>query len=646
MCGIVGEVRGPRAAPRDTAKGSRALALLAPRGPDAQGEWNGPGVWLGHRRLAVLDLSPTGAQPMVSTDGRYVLCYNGEIYNHRALREDLLAAGVALRGHCDTEVLLALLARDGLDATLPRLNGMFAFALWDAAARVLHLARDRFGEKPLYYGVLEGTLRFASQPAALLALGEARPSLDRAALADYSVRGYVPDRRCIFEGVRKLAPGGCVSIAQDALPALPAPRSWWSVEQAAGAALAAPLAVDDREAVNLVEEALARAVACRLEADVPLGALLSGGIDSSLVVALMQRAAGRPVRTFSIGFDTADHDEAAHARAVAEHLGTVHTEQRVSAHEALAVIPRLPAIYDEPFADSSQVPSVLVAALARQHVTTALTGDGGDELFAGYLRYGPALGAWRRLRAWPAPLRAALVAGVEALPAARWNALGAALAPALPARLRYAAVGDKLHKLARLARAPDLATLHAATAALAGEARLVRDAVASPPAMLPRLVGLDAPGAMMLADARDYLPGDILAKVDRAAMTASLETRVPFLDAELFTLAWRLPARMKLRDGRTKWVLREVLARHVPPALTERAKAGFAVPLDAWLRGPLRAWADGLLDATRLSRTGLWETATIQRLWREHATGAANHHHALWAVLMFEAWREHWGYAA
>ena len=626
----------------DALLANRAVDVLTHRGPDGRGDWHDrhAGLWLGHRRLAVLDLSPSGAQPMHSSDGRYVLSYNGEIYNFAALRAALHDAGVVLRGHSDTEVLLESIARDGLLATLPRLNGMFALALWDRANATLYLARDRLGEKPLYYGVLDGDLVFGSELKAVLALRGRTPALDRAVLADYFRRNYVPEPACIFSGLAKLPGGHVLTLRRADFGALPATQAYWSLRDELGHGLAV---MTDGEAIEAVHDTLARAVALRMVADVPLGALLSGGIDSSLLVALMQRVSSQPVRTFSIGFAEQGYDEAPHARAVAAHLGTAHTEQRIGASEAMALIPRLAEIYDEPFADSSQIPSVLVAALARTSVTTALTGDAGDEMFGGYLRYGAALDVWRRLRALPAPIRALLSKTITAVAPAHWDSLVYAITPLLPARLRYGAPGDRLYKLARIAAAGDVTAMYNAAAELGHGGALVLGVTSGAPVSpIHQRAGLDDASAMMMADALTYLPGDILTKVDRAAMAVSLETRVPFLDNEVVALAWSLPLRMKLRGGVSKWVLREVLARYVPAALTARAKAGFAVPIDRWLRGPLRQWAGDLLSEQRLRSAAILDPQVVARLWQEHQSQRRNHQHVLWAILMFEAWRERW----
>ena len=642
MCGIVGMLVGTAGRGVDAVLATRAVDTLRHRGPDGRGEWHDrqAGVWLGHRRLAVIDLSPGGAQPMHSRDGRYVLSYNGEIYNFAQLRASLHDAGVVLRGQSDTEVLLESIARDGLAATLPRLNGMFALALWDRASATLSLARDRFGEKPLYYGVLDGDLVFGSELKALLALRGRTPSVDRTVLADYFRRNYVPEPRCIFSGLAKLPAGHVVTLGRADLATMPTSQAYWSLSSELGHGLAV---MSDAEAVRAVHECLARAVELRMVADVPLGALLSGGIDSSLLVALMQRVSPTPVRTFSIGFAEQGYDESPHARAVAAHLGTLHTEQQLGAAETLGVIPRLAEIYDEPFADSSQIPSVLVAILARTRVTTAITGDAGDEMFGGYLRYGRALDLWRRVRALPAPVRSLMIKTIVSIAPTHWDSLFYRLAPIMPARLRYGAPGDRLYKLARIAAARDVAAMHNAVTELGhGDGLVLGVCASTAPSLFAAPRDLDDASAMMMADTLAYLPGDILTKVDRAAMAASLETRVPFLDNDVVALAWRLPPHMKLRDGISKWVLRAVLARYVPPLLTERAKAGFAVPMDSWLRGALRNWAGDMLSEQRLRRAGILDHALVARLWREHQSQRRNHQHVLWAVLMFEAWRDRW----
>lgn len=641
MCGILGALLAPARPDPARIDLDAGLAALVHRGPDAGGTWQDPvaGVLLGHRRLAVVGLGSAGAQPMCSASGRYVLSYNGEIYNFRELAARLRARGVALRGDSDTEVLLETLALDGLDDTLAAADGMFALALWDRATATLTLARDRFGEKPLYHGVVAGDFVFASELKGILAATRRVPALDRDALASFLALGYVPEGQCIYHGLTKLPPGGAMTVSAAALPATPAARRWFDFAALQAAARGAPLAADPVAATDAVEDALGRAVAARMVADVPLGALLSGGIDSSLVVALMQRHSATPVRTFTIGFDVPGYDEAAHARAVARHLGTAHEEARVDAATALAVVPQLAAMYDEPFADSSQVPSLLVARLARRHVTTVLSGDGGDETFAGYLRYALVAGPWARLRALPAPLRAAFCGVLAAVPAARWDWLWAVLGPLLPRSLSLATPGARLHKLARVGGAADAAELYRRLVTVWDERALV--AGARPPAVPVLAADTDPVAAMMATDTTGYLPGDILVKLDRAAMAASLETRVPFLAPEVVALAWRLPAGFRLHAGTTKWILRQVLARHLPAALFERPKAGFAVPLDAWLRGPLADWASDLLSGSVAG--GFVAPAPITRLWREHRAATHNHGHALWNVLMFESWRRHWG---
>lgn len=639
MCGIVG-VFGGRLPSRAASR--RALHRLEHRGPDGEGEWQDASVplWFGHRRLAVLDLSSQGAQPMHSQCGRYVLCFNGEIYNHHALVADLVGRGVALRGHSDTEALLETIAARGLEHTLAASEGMFAFALWDRVRQELSLARDRLGEKPLYYACRGGSLVFASQLSALRAVTSDNGELDSAALGWYFQRGYVPEDACIMRGVRKLRAAEVLSVSQPQLDAPPSPRAYFALDELVRRARAQPFAGDDASAIAHTEELLSRAVLARSVADVPLGALLSGGIDSSLLVALLQRALARPLRTFSVGFELAAYDESSYAREVALHLGCEHTELRVSVAQAREVIPRLPAIYDEPFADSSQIPGILIAAEARRHVTVAISGDGGDEVFAGYLRYGSAQCAWRRLRRLPSALRQLLVRGIQHVPPAWWDA--ALSARWLPSRWRLPSAGERVHKLARVAAAQDLRALHRAVALLGTDIPLVRRQ-ANPTWPTPAIGDIDDASAwMMLVDSLDYLPGDILTKIDRASMAASLELRAPFLDSALIAFAWSLPMHFKQRDGENKWILRRVLDRHLPPALSARPKAGFAVPLAQWLRGPLREWAGDYLAPDRMRREGLLEIEAVTRLWRDFLAGREQRAHAVWAILMFETWYERW----
>jgi len=655
MCGLTGFWQPDGLAAQEAVALARRMAdTLIHRGPDDAAVWAdaAAGIALAHRRLAILDLSPAGHQPMVSACGRYVVAFNGEIYNHLELRSELEkvgaggTAGFAWRGHSDTETLLAAIETWGLLSTLEKSVGMFALALWDRQTHTLTLARDRLGEKPLYYGWQGGAFLFGSELKALRAHPAFAGEIDRDALALYMRHNAVPAPHSIYRDIRKLPPGTTLTLDVTAQRqrAWPAPLAYWSARRAAQAGLADAFAGSEVEAVNVLEQHLKRAVAGQMLADVPLGAFLSGGIDSSLVVALMQAQSSRPVKTFTIGFHEADYNEAAHAAAVARHLGTEHTELYVTPQQALDVIPRLPTLYDEPFADSSQIPTFLVAQLARQHVTVALSGDGGDELFGGYNRYFWARQLWRRIDGMPRLARALAARGLRALPPAWWNRLFALAGPLVPGRLRYANPGDKLHKLAGLlaAERPEAIYRHLVSH-WDDPASMVIGATEPPTAVTDPAAWLDCADfeqRMMLLDAMTYLPDDILVKVDRAAMGVSLETRVPLLDHRVFEFAWRLPLSMKIRDGQGKWPLRQVLYRHVPKTLIERPKMGFGVPLDSWLRGPLRAWGEALLDDSRLKQEGYFDPAPIRRKWAEHLSGRRNWQYHLWDVLMFQAWLE------
>jgi asparagine synthase (glutamine-hydrolysing) len=644
MCGLTGFLElSPSMRPDEQSAVCRRMAdTLLHRGPDDAGVWvdSAAGIALGHRRLSVVDLSPLGHQPMVSESGRYVVAYNGEIYNFEELRAEL--TGHRFRGRSDTEVALAAVEQWGVPRALERLNGMFAIALWDTHERALWLARDRFGEKPLYYGMVGRTLVFGSELKALRAFPGFAPEIDRGAVAAYMRYAYVPTPGTIFSGVRKLPAATWLRIASRADVDV-APTSYFSLEDVARENTHARFRGTDEEAVTELDALLRRTVKQRMLADVPLGAFLSGGIDSSVVVAMMQAAGGARARTFTIGFHEPAFDEAESARAVASHLGTDHTELYVTASEAQAVIPDLPRLYDEPFADSSQIPTFLVSRMARRHVTVALSGDGGDELFGGYNRYTWADTIWRRIARVPPGARSLLARAIRHVRPSTVDALAAILDPHLPARLRLRMAGDKLQKLAAVlpaASADDLfvgltSTWDPATVVPAPEPRrrLVQDRT-------PRLD--DFAERMMCADALGYLPDDILVKVDRAAMAVSLETRVPFLDPEVASFAWSLPKTMRIRDGKGKWILREVLARYVPRTLFERPKMGFGVPIDSWLRGPLRDWAETLLSATRLRDGGYLIAEPIRDKWAEHLSGRRNWQHQMWSVLMFQAWRESW----
>jgi asparagine synthase (glutamine-hydrolysing) len=646
MCGLTGFWHA-EAGRDDLSRVATAMATrIAHRGPDDHGVWvdEAAGIALAHRRLSIVDLSAAGHQPMLSASGRYVLAYNGEVYNHLDLRRELHAAGTAppWRGHSDTETLLACVEAWGVEVTLKRSVGMFAFALWDRQARTLVLARDRAGEKPLYYGWQGDVLLFGSELKALRAHPAFNAAVDRGALALLLRHNYIPAPYSIHQGIAKLPPGTWLTLREGERDA--APRAYWSLAEVAERGMADPFAGSDAEAVDELARLMGKAVAGQQVADVPLGALLSGGIDSSLVTALMQAQGSRPVRTFTIGFDEKAYDEAVHARTLAAHLGTEHTELRLSASDALGLIPQLPSMYDEPFADSSQLPTHLVMKLARQHVTVALSGDAGDEFFGGYNRYFLGPRAWRRIGWMPAPLRHAVGAALTALPAHTLNALAGPFAR----RLGVAQPGDKAHKLGRrLAKVGDMDDLFVSLVKEWPDADGMVVDGHIPPNLLDNRSAwptLEDPVARMMAlDGLTYLPDDILAKVDRASMAVSLETRAPFLDLDVMEFAWRLPMHMKLRDGKGKWILRQLLDRHVPRALIDRPKMGFGIPLDQWLRGPLREWAGGLLAEDRLRREGYLRPEAITRTWQAHQRGEGSFGYRLWSVLMFQAWLEEQG---
>ena len=642
MCGIVG-ILARRLPSRQVLE--RACHALRHRGPDDSGLWMDAeaGVALGHRRLAIIDVSPAGAQPMSSATGRWVIALNGEIYNHVNLRKELetTGKGQAWRGHSDTETLLACIEAWGVEATLQASVGMFAFAAWDRQARRLILARDRFGEKPLYYGLGGGALLFASELKALRVFPEFSGEIDREALALYMYYNAVPGSRCIYAGFAKLKPGSWIELGLDVPESgsLPQARVYWSAFDRVKAGLDSPLSFSsDEDAADRLEAVLRESIAGQMIADVPLGALLSGGIDSSTIVALMQSQASKPIRTFSIGFHDEAYNEAHYAKAVAAHLGTEHTELYVTPADALAVIPRLPAIYDEPFADSSQIPTYLVSALTRQHVTVALSGDGGDEVFGGYNRYFLATSLWRRTRRLPVGARRFFASRINAVSPGNWDRLFSTLNPILPKRFRLSLAGDKLHKGAAVLGAPTGESLYRQ---LNSHWQFDEVVVGIDGDLSRGTMGLDLPDLteqMMALDAVSYLPDDILVKVDRAAMAVSLETRVPFLDHRVFEFAWRLPRNLKIRGGQGKWILRQVLDRYVPRSLIERPKMGFGVPIYDWLRGPLKGWAEDLLDESLLRAQGYFRPAPIRKKWNEHLSGQRNWQYHLWDVLMFQAW--------
>lgn len=623
---------------------------IAHRGPDDAGTWVEPsvGLALGFRRLAIIDLSEHGHQPMRSATGRYTMVFNGEVYNFGALRSLLEGDGARFRGHSDTEVMLAAFERWGVRDALPRFAGMFAFAVWDAEERCLHLARDRFGEKPLFVYAEPGYVAFGSELKALVA----GPSFDRAidldALTAYLRYLYVPAPRTIYLRATKLRPGHLLTL-RDPGAALPASTPYWSVLDVARAAAAMPFPGDDGEAIAEGERLIGDAAATRMVADVPLGAFLSGGIDSSTVVALMQERSSRPVRTFSVGFDEADYDESGPAAAVAAHLGTDHSSVRLTGEDALRIVPGLTEWFDEPHADPSQLPTYLICREARRSVTVAISGDGGDELFGGYNRYLHGEGALQRAAKLGVAGRQLIAAGIDGLAPASWDRLAGVLTPMIGAAGRYRSPGDKLHKMRDLMRQPTAATQYRAlvSAGFQDPERLVRGARHDVGSGIPSAFALDATlgvmERMMLADQLEYLPDDLLAKVDRVSMAVSLEIRVPLLDHTVAEFAWRLPRRFKVRGTETKWLLRQLLYARVPKALVDRGKMGFSVPIDRWLRGPLRGWAEELLAPESLHKVEVLDVAAVRQVWQGFLRGDGRvSAMGVWALVNFLAWQRRW----
>lgn len=637
MCGFVG-VWGAGDSSGEVI--SSMSAFISLRGPDDFGYWGDEnyGIGLGHRRLSVIDLSAAGHQPMLSDSGRFVIAFNGEIYNHSSLRAELenSGSGILWRGDSDTETLLAGFDYWGVEETIRRSVGMFAFAVWDREERALMLVRDRLGEKPLYYGLQGNVFLFGSDLAALRIHPAFSANVCRDAVAAFLQLSYVPTPLSIYQGVRKLDPGCILTLKE--YSSVPTVVRYCSGSDIAARGGNARFEGGPEEAVNQLEHLLRDSVRSQMISDVPLGAFLSGGVDSSAVVALMQSVASKPVKTFSIGFDSKGYNEAVYASEVAKYLGTAHTELYVSPRQALDVIPKLPEIYTEPFADSSQIPTFLVSQLAREQVSVCLSGDGGDELFCGYNRYRLTNQYWGKLAITPLSIRRLISGGVLALPPETidW------LAKRVPSLSSVPNIGDKMHKAAHVVRCRNVQEVYstlisqhkdATSLVIGGEyTNLMRPC--------PLMKQFNDVERMMLLDMCSYLPDDILVKLDRASMGVSLESRVPFLDHRLVEFAWSLPLNIKLKDGVSKWPLRQVLYKHVPPELIDRPKMGFGVPLDSWLRGPLRDWAETLLSEDRINREGYLRAEPIRHLWNEHLSGRSNRAYILWNVLMFQAWLE------
>jgi asparagine synthase (glutamine-hydrolysing) len=624
------------------------------RGPNDSGVWVdvNAGVALAHRRLSIVDLSPAGHQPMVSNSGRYVIAFNGEIYNHLELRRELdLAFGLAIgtkdacwKGHSDTETLLAGFEAWGIEDTLNKTIGMFAISLWDRNEKVLTLARDRMGEKPLYYGFQKNTFLFGSELKALKAHPDFLSEIDRNVLCLYLRHCYIPAPYSIYNGIKKLLPGTYVQLSlgdnENSQSQSLLPKAYWSMADVAAEGLARPFVGSDAEAIAAVDSQLKQSIGLQMAAEVPLGAFLSGGIDSSTVVALMQTQSSRSVKTFSIGFDESGYNEAVYAKDVARHLGTEHTELYVSSTDAMKVIPLLAEIYDEPFADSSQIPTFLVSQMAKQHVTVSLSGDAGDELFCGYNRYLLA-DTWKKLELAPIGLRKLGSQAINLIEPQTWDVFFRQISKfkKMPDNM-----GGKLEKLAKIMSTDSIQDAYYCLVSDIDQPDQLVLGTSEPETWLTK-IGLkasfnDAKHHMMFMDAMTYLPDDILVKVDRAAMANGLETRVPFLDHHVVELAWQLPMNMKKRDGKTKWVLREVLYQYVPKHLIERPKTGFGIPLGDWLRGPLCLWVESLLNEQRLHKEGYFNVSYVRDLWRVHLSGRRNHQSLLWSILMFQAWIE------
>lgn len=666
MCGIAGVFGETHRHPIKRVVQEMSNSLIH-RGPDDDGVWvdDRGNLALGHRRLSILDLSSEGHQPMMSREERYAIAFNGEIYNHLELRNELEKGSlgdslIPWRGHSDTETLLACFSHWGIRKTLERSVGMFAIALWDRKEKLLYLARDRFGEKPLYYGWVNGAFVFGSELKAIRKFPGFSNPVDRNALSLYLRFSYVPSPHSIYQDIYKLEQGCILTIATDSTSQPPSsvlkiPTSkntisldrWWSLDSTITAATQ-QLITDETEAIDRLESALVDSIKLQSIADVPLGAFLSGGVDSSCIVALMQAHSAGSVKTFTIGFEEEGFNEAGFAKNVATHLGTQHVELYVSSSDALDMIPNLPQLYDEPFADSSQIPTHLVCRQARSQMKVALTGDAGDELFGGYNRYFWAERIWNKISWLPQPLRSGLASVINSISPASWDFMASPVNACLPAQRRFFLLGDKIHKLAsRLRNVHDLDDLYMSLVSEWRDPASVVIGSQEPETLLAdrsqKQGRTEHQHRMMYWDAMTYLPDDILCKVDRAAMGIGLESRIPFLDHRVAELAWKIPLNMKIRNGQGKWILRQVLYKYIPKELIERTKTGFGVPVGEWLCGPLLEWAESLLDESRLKKEGYFNTTVVRQKWADHKAGTRNWTQSIWTILMFQAWLENNG---
>ena len=646
MCGIAGFIGEDRCNDRNH-HGTivQMMNAIKHRGPDSEGYWHNSefNVCFGHRRLSIIDLSTHGHQPMISYSDRYVIVFNGEIYNHLLLRENLRVSGadIAWRGHSDTETLLACIDTWGLEKTIKKCSGMFAIALFDKKDNVVYLVRDRMGEKPLYYGVQEGFFLFGSELKALKQHPSFQGEIDRNSLALQLKYNYIPTPRSIYKGISKLAPGTILKVDVSSkytnIEAVGSPVAFWSLKEVAINAQSNIYTGNTIEAINDLDKLLSHSVKEQMEADVPLGAFLSGGVDSSLIVSIMQSQSSSPVESFSIGFDEEGYNEAVYSKQIAQHLGTKHTDLYVSAQDAINVIPELSSLYDEPFSDSSQIPTYLVSEMTKKSVSVSLSGDAGDELFGGYNRYLWTRKIWNKVKFMPPSVKKFIAWGMLSVSPMAWNKiLYQIVSMPLP--------GDKIHKLANLlpAKSADDFYFHLISHWYDVESIVIgAECVVAPVANnISKLELGSIEQNMMYLDSISYLPDDILTKLDRAAMGVSLETRIPFLNHHVVEFAYQLPLSMKIRNGQSKWILRQVLDKYIPRELMERPKMGFAVPIDSWLRGPLRDWAESLLDESRLKQEGFFHVEPVRMKWDEHLSANRNWQYHLWDVLMFQSWLE------